>query len=200
MVDGHGDLVLRPAPWSWYQKRLVGLLAVAAVASVAVAAVGVSEGDVVGAAVVLAIPVVGVLLAWGSLRNSRIVVTPHEIAVLGLAFRRRVPRTGGVSVVRARVLQVRGPALDTVYVLDASGRVVIRINGLNYASAEIDRLVRFLGLPSSGPDAPVTAPQLAGMYPSVVSWHEAHPAKVGLLGTVVVAVIVVVITLLVLLV
>ncbi|WP_125934537.1 hypothetical protein [Streptomyces sp. WAC 06738] len=148
------------------------------------AGVGFAMGGPAVALIALAVPAVAALLGWGSLRSNRIVVTPHEIAVLGLFVRRRGQRVRAASVVRADVIQQRGGLIfDTVFVLDAAGAVVIRINANNYEPADIDLLVRSLGLPWNGPDAPVTAPQLSSVYPGMVPWYEAHPVQFAMAGT-----------------
>jgi hypothetical protein len=185
MVHGYGDLVLRPATGNltWKQRLIpwlfLGVLIVPAAVIVAVAT------GLLGVLIASAPFVVGALLVWGSRRCSRIIVTPHEIAVLGLIIRRRRQRARAVRVVRAHVVPSRGPVSDTVFVLDAAGKTVIRIWGHNYHRADIDRLVGFLGLPWSGPEQPVTANQLSTMYPGLVSWPEAHPFLLGLVGALV---------------
>lgn len=192
MVSGRGDLVLRLDTAKRGRAVIVWLVAVGLVTTGVVVGAGPAGGLFPGT-----IAVVGIAVIWGHFRCGRIAVTHHEIAVLGLLVRRRRQRARAVRVVRATVVPVRGPITDIVFVLDAAGKTVIRINGHNYRRADVDRLVDFLSLPWSAPDGPVTANELSTMHPGMVPWREVHPYVFGLyvaVGTVAAIIIAAVIT------
>lgn len=179
----YGDLVLRPAGPELSRKQLLlpwlfvgGLFVLPGTVMV-----GISAGPLWALAVVALVGVL-VLLGWASTRGSRITVTADEIAVTGLVYRKRVPRARTAQLVRAFIVQPRGPVIDTVFVLDARGKVAIRISGYRYRRTDIDRLVRVLGLPTSRPEQAVTANQLSAAYPGLVPWYEAHPVALGAIG------------------
>jgi hypothetical protein len=132
------------------------------------------------------VPIVGLIVLgptiaiWGHLRYSRIVVTPEEIVVRGFVVHRRLSRARAARVARANVVQPRAGIVDTVFVLDATGGLLIHIYGRHYRRADIDRLVAFLELPSVAPDRLVTANQLSSLYSGIVPWYEAHSLRLGL--------------------
>ncbi|MFC4563640.1 hypothetical protein ACFO4E_17375 [Nocardiopsis mangrovi] len=125
-------------------------------------------------------PVLGAIFAlgWWYMARSRVIVTPDEITVIGLRRRSR-PRSGAVSVVRADLIQPRGPNAESVFVLDGYGRVLLRIWVHIYAREDVDRLVDHVGIAWSGPGRPVTARQLANAYPGIVSPLEQRPYLFG---------------------
>jgi hypothetical protein len=94
-------------------------------------------------------------------------------------------------------LQPRAPVVDTVFVLDAAGNLLVRIYGRHFRRTDIDRLVAFLDLPSTSLPGLVTGNYLDRMYPGIVPWYEAHPFRFSLYvaGGTVAAVIVVAVVL-----
>ncbi|HEY8525303.1 MAG TPA: hypothetical protein VIL48_10080 [Acidimicrobiales bacterium] len=118
-------------------------------------------------------------LVAAQLGRSRIEVTPEAIAVRGAVGRRQAPRARATHLVRAPVWQGRAGVVDTVFVLDAGGRTLLRIRAQHYRPSDVDRLVAFLGLPSTGPDRPVSPSELDALYPGIVPWVEAHPARLA---------------------
>ncbi|GAB3207783.1 hypothetical protein ACQEU5_12565 [Marinactinospora thermotolerans] len=179
------ELVLRPDRRSGRTKLAVSAV-IAVVMTVSIAfRVG---WEVALASVVFWIVLFAVVI--GHLRHARIVLTPYEIAVEGMVFRQRRPRSQAVRVVRATVVPSRGWASDTLFLLDAHDNVLFRVYGLNYATEDINRLVGALGLPCEGPGRPVSAGELAKIYPGIVPWYERHPYLLGLLTTGVVALVV----------
>jgi hypothetical protein len=179
MTNGDGELVLRKAREEWRFAAIAVSIVFGlpfAAAAVAAAIAGVWAVALIAGSVVT-VPSIAI---WGHLRYSRIVVTAHEIAVRGFVVRRRVPRERAVQVVRADVVQPRVPIVDTVFVLDEAGKVLVRIYGRHYRRADIDRLVAFLGLPATSPSGPVTATSLSRLHPGLVPWHEAHPFRFSL--------------------
>jgi hypothetical protein len=105
--------------------------------------------------------------------RSRIVVTPADISARGLTFHRRRDRALAASVLRATVVQP-GAVSETIVVLNAGGHALLTINGALYATADLDRLVNHLGLPTGSPDGPVTMTQLARERPGTVGWIGRH--------------------------
>jgi hypothetical protein len=198
-VTVNGELVLRPVTGKGAVGEVIMLWVGAFMVMLPLAPIPMLIGSPIATVIFGAVPIFLGILGWRSLRQRGIVVTPHEITVRGLLFRRRGKRARAVSVVRARVIQPRALVFDTVYVIGADGAAVIRINGQHYARADMDRLVAFLGLPWSGPSDPVTAPQLDAAYPGVVPWHQAHPYQFGMAGAgfgVVLAVLIAVVSML----
>lgn len=181
-VNADGELVLRPVTGRGAPGEVVGVWVLSALVTLLFAPIPVVTGHPLAIGMIVVLPVVLGVLGWRSLRARGIVVTHHEIVVRGLLFRRRGQRGRAASVVRARVIQPRAMVFDTVYVRDAGGHLVVRVNGQHYARADMDRLVAFLGVPWSGPDTQVRPSQLDAMYPGVVPWHEAHPYQFGMLG------------------
>jgi hypothetical protein len=179
-------LVLKPAAGPRRQ-----VFTIVAVISVVLVVGGVMAGG--RPAVVTSIGLVLLLAATIAvyLRRSRIVVTPTEISARGLTFHRRRDRALAASVIRATVVQP-GAVSETVVVLDAAGQALLSINGALYAPADLDRLIHRLGLPTGGPDRPVTLTQLARERPGSVGWVGRHPVAFTLLcalGFAVVAVV-----------
>ncbi|PZF81436.1 hypothetical protein [Jiangella anatolica] len=143
-----------------------------------------------GIASLVVVPVAGVLL------RSRIVVTPSEIAVRGFLTHRRADRAQAASVVRAMIVAPRAPLNDSIFVLDRDEKPLLRIQGVNYPRADLDRLVDHLGLPAMTADRPVTAAELERRYPGIVPWIERHPYRFAFAvagGVVVLAIVIAVI-------
>lgn len=116
------------------------------------------------------------------LRRSQIVVTPTEISARGLTFHRRRDRALAASVIRATVVQP-GAVSETIVILDAAGHTLLSINGALYSPADRDRLIGYLGLPTSAPGRPVTLVQLGREQPGTVGWAGRHPVAITLLCT-----------------
>jgi hypothetical protein len=179
MTYGGDDLVLRKSREEWRFAAVAVLVVFALpfiVATIAAAIAG-EWPIVLIVGPLVAVPTIAI---WGHLRYSRIVVTADEIAVRGFVLHRRVPRARAARVVRADVVQPRAPIVDTVFVLDAAGKVLVRIYGRHYRRTDIDRLVAFLDLPTTKPPGLVTGNDLDMLYPGIVPWHEAHPFRFGL--------------------
>jgi hypothetical protein len=168
-------LVLRPAAGPRRQ-----VLTIAAVIAVVLVVAGVLAGG--RPALITCISLVLLLAATIAvyLWRSRIVVTPAEISARGLTFHRRRDRALAASVIRATVVQP-GAVSETIVVLDAGEHALLSINGALYAPADLDRLVDHLGLPTGGPDGPVTTAQLARERPGTVGWIGRHPVAFTLL-------------------
>lgn len=156
------------------ENRRRSLLMAAALAVVLVSSAALTTGRDGALAIGIACAA-GFALLWGHLYRARIIVTPQEVRVVGLLLRRRRSRARIASIVRAAVIPLRGPITDSVFLLDSHRRVVLRIYGHNYTREDLDRLVGWLQVPWSGPDRPVTAKQLGGMYPGIVPWIERRP-------------------------
>ncbi|WP_304455382.1 hypothetical protein [Nocardiopsis sp. YSL2] len=125
-------------------------------------------------------------LVIGHRRQADIELTEREIAVRGLCSRKRRSRARAARVVRATLVQMRGSPMETLFVLDANGGVLLRMRGELYAPEDLDLFVRELGVPCDGPDEPVTANRFAKSHPGLVSWVERHPYLLLFLVTVIV--------------
>jgi len=168
-------LVLRPTAG---QRRRV--FTIAAVISATLVVGGVMAGG--GPALITSISLALLLVATFSvyLRRSHIIVTPGEISVRGLTFHRRRDRRLAASVIRATVVHP-GAVAETIVVVDAGQRALLTINGALYSSADFDRLINHLALPTGGPGRPVTTAQLARERPGTVGWVGRHPVVFTLL-------------------
>lgn len=160
-------------------------------------AVTIVAGSVAGAAGVAGLSVVCFGVVVGIVRARHIEVTAHEVVVREpFAGTRRVPRHVVARLVRVDLVPFRGPAADTVFLLDAHGAVLARVPAQVYPRADVDRLVQLLGVPCERPGGPVTPRQLSGRLPEAAGVAERRPvaaylalAGAGLLVIVVVAVI-----------
>jgi hypothetical protein len=181
------EFVLRPTVRHrpWVLVPVVVFTAFCVLAGLASGWIGVLIG--LGVASLVVVPVAGLLL------RARITVTPSEISVRGFITHRRADRNQAASIVRAMLVAPRAPMNDSIFILDRDEKPLLRIHGVNYPRADLDRLVEHLGLPAMTADRPVTAAQLAQAYPGVVPWIERHPVKFALAATLgIVAVIVMV--------
>ncbi|WP_116950748.1 hypothetical protein [Jiangella endophytica] len=181
------ELVLRPT----VRHRPLALIPVIVFVGLCVyaGAAGGTTGVLAGLAVasLVVVPVAGHLL------RSRIVVTPSEISVRGFVTHKRADRYQAASIVRATVVAPRAPANDSLFVLDRDEKLLLRIHGVNYPTADLDRLVEHLRLPTVTADRPLTANQVAKQYHGIVPWIERHPYKFGfaVVGAIVVLVTVI---------
>lgn len=179
-------LVVRPAPG----PRRHALTIAAVIAAVLLLA-GVLAGGRPALFTGIGLAAVTVVTVLVHLWRSRILVTPAEISARGLFGRRRGDRGLAASVVQATLIRP-GASARTVFVLDAEGQVLLRIDGALYAPDDLDRLVAHLGLPAGGSDDPVTGARLARAQPGAAGWIERHPVGVILLcaaGFVVIALV-----------
>ncbi|WP_018653944.1 hypothetical protein [Actinomadura flavalba] len=184
------ELVLKPDAGT--QAVVAGVLALAGAGLVAAVVLGPAPtvlawvvGGVFGPAVVLACAAV----------RTRIVVTDDAIVRQGVFGRRTWERGRAVRTVRAHLastVEAEGQG-DTVFVLDARGRVLFRVAALHYTRDGLDRLVAALGVPCDAVEGPVSAKEFDRTHPGLVSWVEKHPYRLiavvaGVLGAVALAV------------
>lgn len=165
------ELVLRPTvrhrPWALLPVLLfVGLCVYAGAAA---GTTGVLVG--LGVAALVVVPIAGHLL------RSRITVTSSEIAVRGFVTHRRADRHRAASILRATVVAPRAPANDSIFILDRDEKLLLRIHGVNYPTADLDRLVEHLRLPTVTEDLPVTANDVAERHSGILPWRERHPYR-----------------------
>lgn len=187
-----GELVLRPDARKGVALLVAGLLA----AVVVVAAVLIGDAPTVFAPIVGAAFALPIVLGVCAFVRSRIVLTTDEIVLGGIFSQQRRPRAQAAEVVRAALLAPRGSPGDTLFVLDARGKLLIRLPCGGYARSDVDRLVSALGLPCSGPGHAVDANELDRTYPGLVSRAERHPYRIAfaIAGVVIAAVIVLILT------
>lgn len=186
MPDVPGDLELRP------DTRKGALV----LAVIAVCGASVTAAILIGRAPAVFTWIAGVAFAAvlaagvGYQTRSRISVTPDEIVVRGLVFRRRRSRSRVAEAVRATIVAPRGSPGHTLFVLDAHRSVLFRINASGYTREDIDRLVSALGVPCGGPGRAVSPNEFAKEYPGLVSWVERHPYLLGVVLTGILCVVV----------
>jgi hypothetical protein len=132
-----------------------------------------------------------VVVVLGAFLRSRVTLTADEVVVRGVVITRRRARSRVAGVVRATFTLPRGGPTDNLFLVDADGGLVVRVHGRPFARADLDRLVRALGVPCDGVDRPVTAKEFGKSYPGLVPWAERHPYRLGLAigGSTIVAVV-----------
>jgi hypothetical protein len=184
MRQTSGDLILRKDSRAGWSRLLLLLVPAAGLTARAY----LTEGWEWALGTAVAGTSILLVAAWG-VHRSRIMLTADEILVRGLVLRRHRARTHATKVVRARVLGPKNTSVDTLFVLDARDKVLLRIYGSGYRTRDLDRLVDALGLPESGPIDPVTVPELENEYPGLVSWAVKNQYEVGITaaGAVIVA-------------
>ncbi len=168
------DLVLRPDLRAGWTRLAVGAVGAVAVTAGLAFRVG-TEAALVSAAVWCVL--IPVLIAH--VYRARIVLTAHEIVLKGAVLQQRRSRARAARTVRAAVVQPRGGPSDTLFVLDAHGGVLVRVHGALYTTGDMDRLVSALGVPSGGPEGPVTPKELQRFQPGLTTWVERHPYLLG---------------------
>ncbi|WP_344887959.1 hypothetical protein [Actinomadura meridiana] len=165
----------------------------------AVSGVGIVAAILVGDAPTVFAPIVGgvwaVLIALGTVAflTSSVTLTPHEVVVRGLFIRQRRSRSGVVRVVRATIHLPNGVGSESLFLLDAHGQSLIRVNVGGYKREDVDRLVEALGVPCDGPNYFASAKEFDKTYPGLVSRVERHPYRIPLAiaGFVAIAVVIV---------
>ncbi|TMR06257.1 hypothetical protein ETD83_05150 [Actinomadura soli] len=70
-------------------------------------------------------------------------------------------------------------ANESLFLLDAHGKLLIRVGVDYYKREEVDRLVQMLDVPCSGPDYFGSAKEFTKTYPGLVSWIERHPYRIA---------------------
>ncbi|MEU6647437.1 hypothetical protein ABZ863_33620 [Saccharomonospora sp. NPDC046836] len=176
------SLVIRPARRVWWQA-MAGL----PIVTVAIVLPLAAQGEVVVALVALGVfAVVLPALAW-SLRRRRVVLGRTEIGRSGVLGRLRTWRRTDVALVVRAVLppppRGRFGPVHTVFLLNASGRCLLRLRTPLYTLGDLDRFVELLASPVAGPDQQVTPKELARLHPGIVPWAERRPLAAALVFT-----------------
>ncbi|MFI0370441.1 hypothetical protein ACH35V_21450 [Actinomadura sp. 1N219] len=154
------------------------LAALALGGAATVAAILIGDAPTVFAPIVAAFWTVLIALGTAALLTSRITLTSHEIVVRGLFIRQHRSRSRVTKAVRATIQVPRG-ANESLFLLDAHGKLLIRV-GVNYYKREdVDRLIQTLGVPCTGPDYYGSAKEFTKTYPGLVSWAERHPHRIA---------------------
>lgn len=172
-MHSHHDhrLVLRPGT----ARAWAGVL-LAAIPLGILFAVTIVAGSAAGAAGIAGVSVLCFGIVVAIVRARHVEVTPHEVVVREpFAGERRVARHLVARMVRADLVPFRGPAADTLLLLDARGAVLARIPAQVYPRPDIDRLVQLLGVPCERPGAPVTPQQLSHRWPGAAGVAERRP-------------------------
>lgn len=162
-----------------FRAGVIVLVVLAVAGAGIVAAILIGDAPTVFALIVGSLFVILLPLAIGALLSSRVTLTAHELVVQGLFGRKRWPRSRIAEVVRASITAPRGGAGESLFVLDAQRALLVRVQGSLYTQTDLTRLVDALGVPSSGPDGPVSAKKFAETYPGLVSWVERHPYRLA---------------------
>lgn len=116
-------------------------------------------------------------------RRARVVITPAAITRVGvLGIRRARPRADVSAVLSAPILGTSG-GVHTIFVLDANGRPIVRMNERIWALDDMKRVVRALDVRPIGPGKAVRPQVLAAEYPHVLRWYEQHPAILRVAGS-----------------
>ncbi|TYC18336.1 hypothetical protein [Actinomadura syzygii] len=153
--------------------------------------VGIVAAILIGNAPTVFAPIVGttwavlIILGTAVLLTSRITLTSHEIVVRGLFVRQRRPRSHITRAMRATIHMPNGGAGESLFLLDAHGKLLTRVNVAYYKRENVDRLVETLDVPSSGPTYFASGKEFDKTHPGLLSWAERHPYRIPLaiLGT-----------------
>ncbi|TDB84816.1 hypothetical protein E1264_23405 [Actinomadura sp. KC216] len=183
MHDDQGELELRPG----FGIVLILLAALGLGGACAVAAILIGDAPKVFAPIVGAIWMTLITLGAAASLASRITLTSDEIVVRGPFTRQRRPRSRIAKAARATIHVPRG-ANNSLILLDADGRLLVRMSVDHYNREDIDRLVQMLDVPCSGPDAFRNAKEFERTYPGTLSWVERHPYRIAFAITAVVLV------------
>lgn len=176
MSERANDLELRPDPRS-------GLLVLG---TMVVATVGIVSAILIGDAPTVIAPIVGgvfaalIILVIGTLLQARIILTPDEIVVRGMFYRQHRPRSHIAEVVRATITAPRGGAGESLFLLDATRGLVIRVSGGGYKREDLDLLLDALGVLCTVHDRPVEPKDFSRTYPGLLSKAELHPLRLAL--------------------
>lgn len=140
-------------------------------------------GDPVALVGTAALAVTVCVLLWIRLSRLRVTVTQEHLSMTGVLRTRCHPRARAAQVVRARLVK-KGRPYPVLFVLDAHGRVLLRVNGQNvgaYVPYDLDRLAHQLALPQTSLPGPLTGHQLAAAHPHLATATERRPVVTALL-------------------
>ncbi|TDC77348.1 hypothetical protein [Actinomadura sp. 7K507] len=176
-----GTLELRPR-----SRTALAVATVVGLGGVVEIAVLISDAPKVVALIVGAIMAMLTILGVWAFLTARIILTSDEVVVRGPFIRRRQPRSHVAKVVRATIDPMKDPLLDTqagladesLFLLDAHDTLLIRMRGAYYKRQDLDRLVKMLGVPCSGPHRFRSAKEFDQTYPGLVSWVELNPYRI----------------------
>ncbi|MCP9948767.1 hypothetical protein [Actinomadura madurae] len=157
-------------------EKLAGLTAAAAGLGLTLAPMSV-RAAILASLVVWAVTAV-LLVEKG--RRARIILTEHEITVKGLLRQRRRSRAHAAGVVRATIVVPQASA-EVLFILDAHGNALIKVDGDGFEAGGLDRFVDALGLPCSGPDHALSWTRFGRMYPGLVPWDKRHSTLLAIL-------------------
>lgn len=192
-------LVIRPSSGRYTRwlplRRLVVFLALAAV--VLFVRQGLITGAVLfGIVVAFTASILGVTYLW--IHRAHVVVTPEAIGKAGLTGRAKMRPRGdiGTLVVATTLDQGDAPgrAYKNLFVLDHSGRQIMRLRDVFWAAEDLDGVVERLGITPVEFEGIHSARQLAEKYPGASRGFERHPFRytalfvVGFFGVIIVVV------------
>lgn len=75
--------------------------------------------------------------------------------------------------------------VNTIFVLDASKRLVVRVSNRTWLPEQITHLVDMIGITPTTFDGPTTALFIQNHYPHAIGWREAHPYQFATVGVLV---------------
>lgn len=177
MPDVQGTLELRPGS----RSALMVATAAGLGAVVEVAVILISDAPTVPALIMG--PIVAVLIilgAWAFL-TARITLTSDEVVVRGPFIRRRRPRSRITKAVRATIEPLdthRGLPDQSLFLLDAHDTLLLRVRVTYYKRQDVDRLVKMLAVPCSGPHHFGSAREFDQTYPGLLSSSERHQQRI----------------------
>ncbi|WP_412518662.1 hypothetical protein K8Z49_11400 [Actinomadura madurae] len=70
---------------------------------------------------------------------------------------------------------------EVLFILDAHGNALIKVDGDGFETGDLDRFVDALGLPCSGPDHALSWAKFGRMYPGPVPWDKRHSTLLAIL-------------------
>jgi hypothetical protein len=108
-------------------------------------------------------------------RGVHIVLTPTEIGRSGFTSRRWMrPRSDIAAVVVGHIYLslLDSRIAENVFLLDRSGRTIIRLRSTHWSQADRTEIVERLGIPPLVHEGLVNPPEFAKSYPKALPWYE----------------------------
>ena len=167
---------LRPSRQLVVQSRTVAA-AIAVPVFAAMIWFGIPRGTLARVLVMIAVISALYLVAIYLLSRVRIVIEPDGITENGFFLHNRriaVKRIESILLVEV----YRGQSLETatqVFVLDASGELLLRMRGQFWSPEAVDALTTAYGVAVRTADDPLTRGQLRSDHPELVYWFERWP-------------------------
>lgn len=182
---GTGRLVIRPSGRRYLRWVRAGILR-AGLLVAALVAVGMfrSQATLIERLIVfVAIPagflaiIVGATYLW--IHRAHVVVTPTEIGKAGVLARAKMRARSDIGTVLLATTLDQGDApgrrYKNLFILDHTGRQIMRLRDVFWETQDIERLVERLGITPVESEGVVSTRQLLKDHPNAARGLERHP-------------------------